>query len=309
MRMARGLQLGSNPAAAICILMCAMATIRKLFSLDEALPDASNYARRGGATSGFLAGATGVGDAMMARIRSACAFLNRPSNGRLQGIGASLAVLCLAGAATAQQVPIPDDIAQIQVKAPSVVAPPVATPPVFVTPPVVSQQVPPAAPPVKKPLEPVATASAVPGQFVLVMHDGTSLTGFFGETKAVPFDSIFGKVEIPMTSIRTLDFAVTINGAKTHRVHFVNGDMLTGNVGKLDPMKFQTRYGMIQVEVTDMLRFSSPTTVVATVAPEANQIGNATAPAVSAPVPVPIPDEPPGPIRPRREIVADEDVR
>jgi hypothetical protein len=193
---------------------------------------------------------------------------------------------------------------------PATVAPTVQPQPAQSLAPVVSRQAPAPTPPVKKPLEPVASAATTPGQFVLLMHDGTSLTGVFGETKAVPFDSIFGKVEIPMTSIQTLDFAVTINGAKTHRVHFVNGDMLTGSVGKVDPMKFQTRYGMIEVEVTDMLRFSSgPTTVVAAIAPQANQIGSAAQPAVSAPVPVPIPDEPPGPIRPRREIVADEDVR
>jgi hypothetical protein len=175
---------------------------------------------------------------------------------------------------------------------------------------VVSPQAPVPTPPVKKPLEPVASAASAPGQFVLVMHDGTCLTGFFGDTKAVPFDSIFGKVEIPMTSIQTLDFAVVINGAKTHRVHFVNGDMLTGSVGRVDPMKFKTRYGMIEVDVTDMLRFSSgPTTEVAAAAPQQNQLGNSAPPAVSAPVPVPIPDEPPGPIRPLRKIIADEDVR
>jgi hypothetical protein len=141
------------------------------------------------------------------------------------------------------------------------------------------------------------------------MHDGTCLMGVFGDAKAVPFEAVFGKVEIPMTSIHTVDFAAIVNGAKTHRIQFINGDMLTGNVGHLAPMKFQTSYGMLTVPMDQVLKMSSGSPVQVAQAKEPPKDVPAPPASTAKRQPVPLPDDPPGPVRPLREIVPDSAVR
>lgn len=303
-------------------------TDRKLFTLDEAFPSASNYARRGRSSCDFLAGVlAGVGDAMRALTGSDRALWDHPKGrgDRFLSVArmnvrpaiatlASLFALAWGCQVWGQAVPVPDPDGTTQIRAVQVQvdAPPPATLPAPVaSPPVAAPQVPVPAPETKPPLAPVAL---VPGQgrFILEMHDGTLLTGVFGETKAVPFEAVFGRIEIPMTSIRTLDFAVVINGAKTHRVHFINGDMLTGSVGRVAPMKFQTSYGVLTVPLDQVLKVrSGPALQLA-----ANDLSSTARPdaagsaARNSSLPsVPIPDEPPGPIRPRGRVVPDAEVR
>jgi hypothetical protein len=152
------------------------------------------------------------------------------------------------------------------------------------------------------------------GQFVLLLQDGTCLMGVFGETKAFPFEAVFGNIEIPMTSIRAVDFAVIVNGTKTHRVQFFNGDMLTGNVGHVPPMKFRTTYGELTVPMELVVRVSADATAITTAQklPTPPAGGPVAQPIVAdAPRPVPVPfDGPPGLIRPpRARIVPDAEVR
>lgn len=233
---------------------------------------------------------------------------------RCVAVRAIVAVLVLGfiERASAQAVPLPDVDAAAQVQATQTALPPLrALSNPVPSPPVASPQVPVPAPETKPPSVPAASVSG-PGRFVLEMHDGTLLTGVFGETKAVPFEAVFGRIEIPVASIRVLDFAVVINGAKTHRVHFVNGDMLTGSVGQLAPVKFQTSYGVLLVPMEDVLKVSSgPSLQLAANRPPTNARRDASGPgAKNSPLPsVPVPDEPPGPIRPRGRIVPDAEVR
>ena len=301
---------------------------RKLFTLDEAFPSASNYARRGRSSCDLLAGVlAGVGYAMRAWTGPDRASWNHPKGWAdrfLSAVQAEVrtAVAALAGwlavawgqEVLAQAVPVPDPDGPTQIRAVPVqvdAPPPAASPAPVASPPQSGPQVPVPAPDTKPPSNPVAS---VPGQgrFILEMHDGTLLTGVFGETKAVPFEAVFGKIEIPMTSIRTLDFAVVVNGTKTHRVHFINGDMLTGSVGRIAPMKFQTSYGVLTVPLDQVLKVRSgpglqlaAKDVSSAARPDAaaSAAGNSSLPSV------PIPDEPPGPIRPRGRIVPDAEVR
>jgi hypothetical protein len=213
--------------------------------------------------------------------------------------------LGVATRAPAQAVPVPD----VETPQPqqSISPPPSVPAPV---PPVAVPSTPAPEREAKTPSEPPASAIPGPGRFVLWMHDGTCLMGVFGETKAVPFDSIMGKIEIPMTSIHTVDFSFVINGAKTHRVYLINGDMLTGNVGQLAPVKFRTSYGMLTVPMDDVMKLSAGAPPLSTsTGPPTNQLGGAGEKKSEGFAPVPVPDEPPGPIRPLRRFVPDEEVR
>jgi hypothetical protein len=92
-------------------------------------------------------------------------------------------------------------------------------------------------------------------------------------------------------------------------VYLINGDMLTGNVGQLEPVKFHTAYGMLTVPMDEVWKLSldiSP--------PEISQppTSNSLSEQKTKPdefVPVPIPDAAPGPIRPLRRIVPVGEVR
>ncbi|MEX2186384.1 MAG: hypothetical protein WD875_06310 [Pirellulales bacterium] len=184
--------------------------------------------------------------------------------------------------------------------------PPVASPPVE-SPPV----------PVPSPEEPAngATTAAIPsslpapgsGRFGLLLHDGTYLIGVFGETKVVPFEAVFGNIEIPIASIQVVDFSVVVNGTKTHRVQFVNGDMLTGNVGKFEPMKFETSYGTVFVPMESMVRMSYGAPAARLAYRPADRAVDGKTAAVNVPPPG---EDPPGPIRPLRSVpVPAGDVR
>jgi hypothetical protein len=262
-----------------------------------------------------------AGDAMMASMRSRWAFLVRSLGGRRQPAvrsawrraAAVVFAACLFGSfaekSCGQPIPIPDPEPPAQgIVAPAPVSPPTAYQAVPApTPPAV-------APTTKPPTSPVVSAAPASGQYALHMHDGTCLMGVFGETKAVPFEAVFGKIEIPMASIRTVEFAVMINGAKTHRVQFINGDSLTGNVGRIAPVKFQTSYGMLTVPMEHVVRLTAPASqpvsapkplAIAQTTPASTQNG------VQLGIAVPVADAaPPGPIRPATGvIVPDDEVR
>lgn len=258
---------------------------------------------------------------MMASMRSRWAFLAR-SQGRpcrsagrsvcrpvTAGILAGCLFVSFVGTSFGQAVPIPDPEPPVQ----GIVAPAAVSPPTVYQ--AVPAPTPPAvAPTTKPPTSPVVSAAPASGQYALHMHDGTCLMGVFGETKAVPFEAVFGKIEVPMASIRTVEFAVIVNGAKTHRIQFINGDSLTGNVGRIAPVKFQTSYGMLTVPMEHVIRMTGPASPPAA-APKPLAIAQTTQ-AISQNgaqigVPVPIADAaPPGPIRaPTGVIVPDEEVR
>jgi hypothetical protein len=263
---------------------------------------------------------------MMASMRSRWAFLVGSLAGSCLSAGRSFGRLLAAGILTGclsvslggmlfgQAVPVPDPDQPIQGNvAPAAVSPPTVYQAVPAPTPPTSNP-PTVAPTTKPPTSPVVSAAPASGQYALHMHDGTCLMGVFGETKAVPFEAVFGKIEIPMASIRTVEFAVMINGSKTHRVQFINGDSLTGNVGRIAPVKFQTSYGMLTVPMEHVVRMTGPVSQpVAARKPQviAQTTAASTQNGVQMGIPVPIADAaPPGPIRAATGvIVPDDEVR
>ncbi len=244
---------------------------------------------------------------MMASLRSRWAFLARPHGGEYFAVTAFVAILTFlisAEAVFAQAVPIPDPEPAGQ----QAVGAPVTYPEYGYR--AAQSASSPAKPATKAPSSPVVSAAPGPGQFSIHMNDGTCLVGVFGETKAVPFEAVFGKIEIPMASIRTVDFGAVINGAKTHRVHFTNGDSLTGSVGRIAPVKFTTSYGVLVVPMDQVTRLSGPVSQLPSPAVELAATP-APQPIAQAGLLVPIPDAaPPGPIRPATGvIVPDDEVR
>ncbi len=129
----------------------------------------------------------------------------------------------------------------------------------------------------------------------------------------VPFEAVFGNIEIPIASIQVVDFAVVVNGTKTHRVQFLNGDMLTGYVGRVAPMKFETSYGTLIVPMETMLRMSCGGPAATDAQANVGDAGSAAAEKTSAVKTswlAPRPDgAPPGPVRPLRGVpVPDDEV-
>lgn len=306
----------------------------KLFALDEVFPDASNYARRDVAPLGsFLpVSLPAAVDAMMATLRDvgvesfrASSATANAAKSRCGGpfvrrltrliLAFLAAVAVTVGSAAAQAVPVPDPEPQ-PLPPPTQATTPLPPAPVVKAPAVKAPAVKaPAGPAPTAPVHsspPPTSASSQPGsgRFGLLLHDGTYLVGVFGETKAVPFEAVFGNIEIPLASIKVVDFAVVVNGTKTHRVQFINGDMLTGNVGHVEPMKFQTSYGTMTVPMEMMLRMSgnAPAAELAPQTPNGPTGGkDEPKPDGTAQVLV-TPQEPPGPIRPPRAVPVPDDL-
>jgi hypothetical protein len=209
----------------------------------------------------------------------------------------------LVASTAAQAVPIPDPVPQplppIAAPSQSRPAPPPAPPDL---PPVAAQQPPPGA---------TSASSVSNGRCSLLLHDGTYLIGVFVETKVVPFEAVFGDIEIPMGKIQVIDLAVVVNGVKTHRVKFVNGDILTGNVRPVPPLKFETRYGMVKVPMEHVARVNCITTAALVAQRPEGESTPGDKPAddqAHSHGPNPF-AQPPGPIRPPRAVpVPDDEV-
>jgi hypothetical protein len=91
----------------------------------------------------------------------------------------------------------------------------------------------------------------------LLLTDGTRLFGVVGDRSAVPFEAVFGRIEVPITSIRLVDLRVELNGSKAHRIHFLNGDTITGQVGAWPHVRFRTAYGELTVPLSAVIRIVS----------------------------------------------------
>jgi hypothetical protein len=178
------------------------------------------------------------------------------------GVAGAWYWMCVAAlAAAAPQIPEPDPDPAPSNSQPAATHPRIV-PPVSAPPPTAS----PARPSVPNP-DPsptvgqapagetsVATASPV---FALNLRDGARLVGTPSESKGIVFDVPFGRVEIPLTMIRSVQFSAD---AKITRIQFHNGDRLTGAV-RAETLKFRTPYGQMVVPMSAVEGLAATTDV------------------------------------------------
>jgi hypothetical protein len=242
--------------------------------------------------------------------------------------GAALAAICIGGSAFGQMVPVPD---------PDPDDAPTYSAPITQAPPEPPRAIPSFQPPADAPTAPsddapnasnanapkdenppIGIITAPSGRYALVLNDGTRLFGMPGDRKTVPFECVLGHVEVPMGSIHTIEFVVDVHGAKSHRVRFHNGDVMTGVVGPWENVKFQTQYGELTVPLASMVRMSStdaaanPPIVAQSSSKPADVSQSLTVRSVGTAVrmaPPPYVEVAPGPVRPLRgPVTPDDDV-
>jgi hypothetical protein len=142
-------------------------------------------------------------------------------------------------------------------------------------------------PAVKAPVvEPPKAVSAVKTEraasstsFALRLRDGSRLVGVPSESKNLSFQATFGRIEIPLSLVKSIAFGPDPAAAA---VGFHNGDRLTGAVVD-ERMRFQTAYGTVDVPMSTVVGLAAADATPTTTAPKAST--PAPAPAKDLPAP------------------------
>ncbi|MEX0642733.1 MAG: hypothetical protein WD468_08540 [Pirellulales bacterium] len=135
----------------------------------------------------------------------------------------------------------------------------------------------PAAQPVKATTASKTDPPAVAGPFALRLRDGSRLVGTPSETKTLPFHAAFGRIEIPLSLIKSVAFGP--DPAST-AVGLHNGDRLTGAVG-VERLRFQTAYGTVEVPLATVIGLTSRDAVPKTAPPKTDVVQAPPKPAVN----------------------------
>jgi hypothetical protein len=134
-------------------------------------------------------------------------------------------------------------------------------------------------------VKPVQATSS--NSFALRLRDGSRLVGVPSETKNLSFQSAFGRVEIPLSLIKSVAFGPEPAGTA---VGFHNGDRLTGAVVD-EKLRFQTAYGMVDVPMNTVIGLAAADATPKTTPPKSST--PETGPSKDAPPQVAGPESPP----------------